>query len=231
MKEIELYPPIKRLLEGLGFVVKGEVKGCDIAADRKGELWVVEMKLHFNMQLLFQAIERLDITPYVFVAFPRPHRLGKNFRAAKKILGKLGLGLITVALDSPVQLAEIVLFPGEHNFVEGGVKRKKKAEALRKEIAGRIGDSAGGSKSRKAMTAYRERVIRIACFAERLGVVTPRELVQNYDCEKDAGAILLRNYYGWFIRTERGKYTLSEQGKRYLTENADSEVVMFYRGK
>jgi hypothetical protein len=33
----------------------------------------------------------------------------------------------------------------------------------------------------------------------------------------DAPKILLRNVYGWFVRVERGLYTLSEGGKAALT--------------
>src|ERR1019366_2815020 len=37
MSEVSLYPAVKRFLESAGFDVKGEVKGCDIVAVRRGE--------------------------------------------------------------------------------------------------------------------------------------------------------------------------------------------------
>ena len=178
------------------------------------------------MHLLYQAMARLSITPFVFVAIPRPKRIDNNFKTAQKILKKLELGLITVALDSPVKLAEILLFPGQSS--KAG-KTNKKAAALRKEIKGRTGDTAGGSTRTLINTAYRERCIKIACLLEQTDSLSPRELVQNHNCDKDAGAILQQNHYGWFTRVTRGLYTLSSEGKQFLNENADNPLVAHYR--
>ena len=41
MNETSLYAPVKRFLESLGFVVKGEIGGCDIVALREAEPPVV----------------------------------------------------------------------------------------------------------------------------------------------------------------------------------------------
>lgn len=49
MKETDLYPPVKRYLEGPGYTVKGEVDDCDVVAVRRGEEpVVVELKLTLN---------------------------------------------------------------------------------------------------------------------------------------------------------------------------------------
>ncbi len=32
--EADLYPPLKRALDGLGYAVKGEIEGCDVVALR-----------------------------------------------------------------------------------------------------------------------------------------------------------------------------------------------------
>ena len=51
--ETSLYRPVKVFLEGLGFVVKGEVGGCDLVALKGDDLPVVvicELKLTFNLE-------------------------------------------------------------------------------------------------------------------------------------------------------------------------------------
>jgi hypothetical protein len=52
-----LYQPVKAFLEGLGFVVKGEIGGCDLLALRGDGPPVVvigELKLTFNLELVLQ---------------------------------------------------------------------------------------------------------------------------------------------------------------------------------
>jgi hypothetical protein len=61
--EVDLYEPVKRFLEGLGYEVKGEVHGCGVVAVRQGgdqgetePPIVVELKLAFTLR---QEHERL----------------------------------------------------------------------------------------------------------------------------------------------------------------------------
>ena len=211
------------MLEKQGFVVKGEVKGCDIAAIRENELWIVEMKCSLSLKLIYQAISRFAITSHVFVAIPRPKRINNDFRYAKKVLKKLDLGLITVALDSPVQFAEIIFLPDKHN------KTGKKAEFLRKEIEGRIGDNVGGSSKTPITTAYKERCIKIACILEKKQILSPKDLVAIYGCNKDAASILQRNYYGWFERIARGRYSLSDKGRQFIKTNDQNPLILEYQ--
>lgn len=56
--ESDLYSPVRDYLQGLGYDVKGEVKGCDVTATRDGELIVVELKRGFTLELLYQAVDR-----------------------------------------------------------------------------------------------------------------------------------------------------------------------------
>jgi hypothetical protein len=56
-----LYRPVKTSLEGLGFVVKGEIGGCDLFALRGDGPPVVvigELKLTFNLELVLQGVDR-----------------------------------------------------------------------------------------------------------------------------------------------------------------------------
>ena len=226
LKESDMYEPIKNLLTSQGFIVRGEVKGCDIAAIKEGVLWIVEMKLNANITLIYQAMERQTATENVFIAIPRPktNRDG-TFRSLQKLLKKLNLGLITVALDSPTKHAEILFFPNQPKN-----KSNKKTEAITKEILGRTTDTTGGAAKTKINTAYRERCVRVACILEEKGQLRPMDLV-NFGCERDAASILRLNAFGWFKNVKRGVYALTNVGKTYLTENEASSLVTYYRMK
>jgi len=96
MKETDLYPPIKQLLESQGFEVKAEVGSADIMAMRKDEAPViVEMKTGFSLTLIHQAIERLKVTDLVYVAIPEwKGRSGwKAFVANRTLCRRLGIGI------------------------------------------------------------------------------------------------------------------------------------------
>jgi len=219
VKESDLYAPIKKLLESLNFIAKGEIKNCDIAAIRDDELWIVELKRHMSVDLIYQAMTRQSISPFVFVAIPRPKRVNRQML---KLLKKLELGLITVSMDSPVVRAEIVLFPNVSNAKYG-----KRAAILRKEINGRISDTPGGSTGIPIITAYKERCIKIACFLSQAESFSPKGL-RDHGCEQDAGFILRNNHYGWFERISRGQYKLTETGREFLKNNANSPVISHY---
>lgn len=216
--ESDLYPPIKHLLESQGFTVKGEVKGCDIAAVKDDTLWLIEIKKNFNVKLLYQAMSRLSVTPNVFVAIPRPKRIDNNFRLAQKILKKLEIGLIIVSKAS----AEIIFPPA------GNKKNSKKATAFFEEIKGRTSDTPGGSTGTIIMSAYREECIKIACILEHHGVLPPKTLVNEHHCRKDTARILHSNFYGWFERIAHGQYALSPAGLGFLQDNRKNPLVIHY---
>ena len=225
-KETDLYEPIRSLLTEQGFTVRGEVKGCDIAAVKDDMLWIIEMKLSINLKLIFQAMERQTATDWVFVAIPRPKSAREgNFKQLQRLLKKLQIGLITVALDSPAKLAEVVLFPAGR-----ADKNTKKSANLRREVAGRVSDTTGGSKS-TVNTAYRERCVRIACLLEAHGPLSAKELTNTHGCEKDASAILRSNFYKWYTNISRGVYELNSAGHSYLQENEAEKLIIFYRMK
>ena len=61
--EVDLYEPVKRFLEGLGYEAKGEVRGCDVVAVRLNADGgaeapiVVELKLAFTLCFVLQATD------------------------------------------------------------------------------------------------------------------------------------------------------------------------------
>ena len=219
-----MYEPIRQMLIGLGFIVRGEVKNCDIAAIKGDELWVIEMKLSANLTLLYQAIKRKTITDCVFIAIPRPiNSRNKNFATLKKIISKLELGLILVSIDSPTPLAEIAIHPNISKKTNS-----KKAESVRKEILGRSSDSTGGTANTKINTAFREKCIKIACLIEANGELSSREL-RKLGCESDTAVVLRNNHYGWYKKTGNKTYILSDIGKEYLYANSNLALVVFYK--
>ena len=67
--EVELYAPVKAFLEGQGYVVKGEVRGCDVVGVRGEEPpVVVELKRAFGLDVVLQGIDRLSLTDAVYLA-------------------------------------------------------------------------------------------------------------------------------------------------------------------
>ena len=59
--ETDLYEPIRDYLVAQGYTVRGEVHDCDVTATKGEELIVVELKLRFNMELLYQALSLIHI--------------------------------------------------------------------------------------------------------------------------------------------------------------------------
>jgi hypothetical protein len=70
-KEADMYAPLKAFFVNLGYEVKGEVRGLDIALVKDEKLIAVEMKKSFNMSLIYQALRRQKTASGVFAAIPR----------------------------------------------------------------------------------------------------------------------------------------------------------------
>ena len=208
LPEAALYGPVKALLEAQGYVVKGEIVGCDVVGVRGEEPpVVVELKRTFGLALVHQGIDRLAMTDAVYLAVGAwPRRPA----AVVKLCRRLGLGLIVVARGR----AEVVLDPLPY------VPRRSRGRTTRllDEHRRRVGDpTAGGSVRRPIMTAYRQEALRCA---ERLaaGPAMLRAIRAEADAPR-AGRILQSNVYGWFERVERGVYTLSPRGHRALQDD------------
>ena len=227
-KETDLYEPIRAFLEEEGYQVQAEVKNCDIAAVKDGQMVIVELKKSFSLKLVYQALERQSLTEQVFVAIPRPKK-GQREKAWKdmlKLLKRLELGLFTVALDSPLQTVDVVLEPSDSL----AWKKRKKREKVQAELEQRQVDAnVGGMTRRKIMTAFREKSIRLACILEREGQVSTASLRERG--MEDCIGILSRNYDKWFKRVEKGVYALSEKGKEALGNEDYAKVVAFYRSE
>jgi hypothetical protein len=205
--ESDLYAPVKALLEGQGYVVKGEVRGCDVVAVRGGEPPViVELKRAFGLSLVLQGVDRLAISDRVYLAIGQ---WPKRMRNVKKLCRRLGLGLMVVATAR----ADIVLDPVPYR----PRLDKRKAGRLLGEHARRVGDPNRGGSSTKVpmMTAYRQEALRCAELLASNGPMKLAALRLAADAPR-AATILQQDVYGWFERVERGVYTVSPAGRRGL---------------
>lgn len=227
-KETDLYEPIRVFLEEEGYQVQAEVKGCDIAAVKDGQLVIVELKKAFNLKLVYQGLERQSLTEQVFVAIPRPKKGAreKSWKDMLKLLKRLELGLLTVALDSPLQTVDVVLEPSDSIAWKNRKKREKlQAELEQRQVDGNV----GGMTRRKIITVFREKSIRLACIMEREGQISLASLRERG--LDDFVVILSRNYDKWFQRVEKGVYALSEKGIEALENEDYAKVVSFYRNE
>ena len=215
--ETTLYPAVKAFLQAQGFVVKGEIAGCDIVAVRPGEppvLVVCELKLGLSLELLLQCVDRLGAADAVWLAVPKTRRGRDRDRRAVKLCRLLGFGLLTVTSGGMV---EVLADPEPYRPRRDG---KRRARLLR-EHGNRRGDPMlGGSVGREVMTAYRQRALDCA-EALRAGEATTRILAA---VAPDAPVIMLRNVYGWFERVRRGCYRLTPTGMAALDRSPGSQA-------
>ncbi len=232
MKETDLFPPLKFWLEAQGYRVRGEVRHCDIAAEKNGELIAVELKLRPSLSLLAQAAERQEYADAVYAALPatadkpRPPAARNLYR----LLRRLGIGLILVHFLKNKTRVEIVLHPNTELRSRAPRRRPKRRQAILREISGRELDlSPGGLPGgAKRVSAYRQRCIRLAVWLDRLGEASPAQL-RAMGASEDCGTLLSKNVYGWFERVRRGVYRLHPSGRQALTDVP--ELAELYRGE
>jgi hypothetical protein len=138
---------------------------------------------------------------------PATRRGRDRDRQVHRLCRLIGIGLM--AVDAARNRVEVLAEPGPYR-PRPNLRRRAR---LFSEHARRRGDpSPGGSTRQPVMTAYRQRALACAAML-RAGPGRPRDLRA---VAPDAGQVLLRNVYGWFERTERGVYRLTELGETAL---------------
>ena len=209
--ETELYLPVKRFLEKLGFTVKGEIGGCDLVA-LKGEdpplVVIGELKLSFNLELVLQAVDRAAACDEVWLAAKMSARgKGRESDARyRNLCRRLGFGMLGVTDRGEV---EVLVEPP----TTAPRRNPKKRARLISEHRRRQGDPVlGGSTRAPIMTAYRQQALSCASALSQ-GPQRPRDLKPQIP---DAPKILQHNVYGWFDRAERGIYVLTDAGRAAL---------------
>ena len=214
LPETELYEPIRSFLEAQGYAVKGEIGPCDVVAVRGNEPpVVVELKEQLTLALVLQAVDRLAVSDFVYVAFRVGNGQSASWRSRRKqvlsLLRRLGLGLLTVSARGDVLP---VLDPAPYRPRSNARRR----ERLLKEFVERVGDpESGGAASGERLTAYRQDALRCARTLASAGVLEVRAIRERAGVSR-AATILRDNHYGWFERVESGRYDLSPKGRRDL---------------
>lgn len=209
IKEADLYPPIKSLLEDQGYVVKSEVGAADVVAVRGAEAPViVELKLSLSLTLFHQAIARQKITDDVYIAVE--HKTGKRFAKSVKqsvsLSRRLGIGLMTVRVSDG--LVNVHCDPAPFT----PRKSKKRTSQLLREFARRVGDPNQGGQSRSGLvTAYRQDALKLALFLFEAGASKGADVARETGVAP-ATRMMRDNHYGWFEKIDKGVYGLTPPG-------------------
>ena len=201
---------MRSYLEGLGYDVKGEVKDCDVAAVRDGELIVVELKRGFTLELVFQAMDRQRVADGVYVAVPLPKRgyMDPRVPEMRSLCRRLELGLIFVGFTSKgAGQVDVAVHPKEASAPR---RDKKRRLAVLREHGDRTGSAnTGGVSRKKILTAYKEQALLAVRILRDRGPLTAAD-VKKLGGPPNAAVILGRNALGWFDRTP------GPDGRRYL---------------
>ncbi|ODT69902.1 MAG: hypothetical protein ABS75_14810 [Pelagibacterium sp. SCN 63-23] len=206
--ETSLYLPVKSFLEAAGYVVKGEIGGCDLVGLSDSDppvIVVCELKLSFNLELILQAVDRASVADEVWIA-ARLSATGRGREADKRyrqLCRRLGIGMLGVTDTGVVSVIVSSVSPMPRT-------NPKRRTRLVREHQRRRGDpAAGGSTRIPIMTAYRQQAL-ICAQAMLDGPKRPRDM---RPAAPDAGKILLGNVYGWFERVQPGVYQLTATGR------------------
>ena len=211
-RESDLAAPVCEYLRANGYVVRSEVRDCDITATKDDALLVVELKNGFSTDLLIQAVARQSVADCVYVALPAEGhfagttRFDRRRRGMETLLKRLEIGLILVhfpAADDAPPTLEVALHPVSTPKPR---RKPKYRNMILREIAGRSGDyNVGGTTNVSRVTAYREEAVFLAALLETHGAQTPAALLK-LGASSRTGTMLLKNVYGWFAREARGIY-------------------------
>jgi hypothetical protein len=216
MIETDLFKPVRKLLLEKGYDVQGEILAADVfAVNEHKEIIIVELKLTISLKLIYQAIERQKVTPFVYIAAPqrvvKAHM--KSHPAFYTLLKRLGIGLIEVYHDE----AKILIEPVKEPNTSVKIRSSQKSFMMREFNSRDQYQSLGGTKGKK-MTAYREKVVEIAKALHTLKEA-PLKLIKEYTRIDKAADILRDNYDQWFIKNEKGLYQLSPLGEEEIVKH------------
>ncbi len=208
MKETELDKPIRQWLEKQGYSVSCEVKNCDIVARKGDDLLIIELKTRFSLDLVYQAVNRKNLSDSVYVAVPvKPGKKTiPKYRDVKKLLSRLEVGLILVRFLKSKTRVEVVSHPVEYS----PRKAKKRTLSIIREIDGRYSEfnKAGSAVADRRISAYKQQALVAAYLLKDKESLSPSQIRKSGGGSKTQ-QILSGNVYGWFDRIGRGLYRLN----------------------
>lgn len=219
--EADLYPVVQSFFSAQGYTVKGEVCGCDLVAVNGDDIIVAELKITFNIKLLYQAVRRLMITDKVYAVIFKPKTRQKMsyWQMMKSLSRRLNIGLLVVDGDKVLTIAE----PGKFT---GKILPRHKSKILREFNGRKISQNTGGVTRQKLQTAYLESAIHISVLLKKHKELKTTELVEMGASER-ASKILYHNHYGWFQKTGRGQYRLKAGASRAIAAE-NPEIWNYY---
>ncbi|MFT5499188.1 MAG: hypothetical protein ACI9TH_004603 [Kiritimatiellia bacterium] len=222
MKESDMSAPLTAYLEAQGYKVNCEVGPCDMTALKDEELIVIELKLRMSLRFLYQGLNRKQLSESVYLALPveGSRQYPPEFKNLKALLKRLEMGLILVRFMKTKTRVELIQHPDQWAVT----KRPGRTRRILREIHARPTEynQAGVSGQVQKMTAYRKRAIQLARIMSDGATWSPAQLVKA-GCDKDSGAMLRMNHYGWFVREGRGQYRLDAAGRGALENYKDIE--------
>ncbi|WP_080871754.1 hypothetical protein [Oceanobacillus timonensis] len=161
LKEVDLFEPVKDFLLKQGCSnVYGEVANCDVVGLQGAVDIIVELKTSLNFKVLDQALDRLHLGHYIYIAIPR--RKSYLPRSAEKMLKQNGIGVLEVEEDKyheklyeEKKLIANVSIPAKFNRISVQYQKKKKDfNRIRKYIKPYHKEQSGGLPSGKVVTDY-----------------------------------------------------------------------------
>jgi len=221
MSESELYAPVRTFFQARGFTVRGEVRNCDVVAVRGEFIAIIEMKKSFNIEVVYQALERASYGHECYIAVPEPTSRRRRGRfqtptsSAENLCRRLGLGLLVVR-DG---VAHLMQAPGD--AIGRPTFNRARGARLMHEFSRRTGDhNVGGTTRVRRVTAYQEDCLRLAvlCSQAETREITPAD--GRAAGISNAAAILRDNHYAWFRRVSFGRFTLTIAGEAAMVEYA-----------
>lgn len=217
MKESDLYLPLKKFLEKQDYEVKAEVENCDVVAIKKAVAsenvqppTIIELKLSLNLEVILQAVDRLSLSPIIYIGVPNSCGALKKKKRKRivKLLKMLGIGLVSI--NPKRETTHVIVDPTSYKPRQS----KPRQQWLIDEFVARAGDPNLGGASTKAgrMTAYKQQAIEISKYLSKHGATKASDIAKILELPKSR-AIVYDNHYGWFLNVSRGVYDLSELGK------------------
>lgn len=226
-KEEDLYEPLRKWLVNNGYDVQAEVKSCDVVAIKNEQITIIELKKSFNLQLVYQCMDRQKLGNYVYAAIATPTSSKSNRKKILRmeaLLRKLGIGLIFISLYSKSSLVEMRLAPTKSTARQN----KRKKDRILKEIDNRTGEYNTGGRQGKIVSSYRESAIHIYCLLKREVQASPAQLIK-LGAPSNTGNIMRDNHYGWFHKISRGLYTFDVDRETIYSEYSD--VLQFFESE